>query len=103
MRRLIFISFFLILSGCWGALASTQREHQLACAQDQQSANPSSLKIYWDCNFHDYTLPPQCLQSDAAARSPQCTAIVKADDLHQGLSGTPGVLGASAFGAQMGR
>jgi hypothetical protein len=44
------------------------------------------MKIYWDCDPHNFTQSLDSLTNNAASHRPKRLAIIKAADLNQGVS-----------------
>jgi|SRR5579871_2532057 len=83
MKRTLYVALLLSLVGCadhWQNVAAKDRERILACQQAQSTG--SSWGVFWDCGSASYNqLPPECLASEAAARSDKCAAIAKGEML----------------------
>ena len=99
-RRAVLI-LVLALPGCaehWQNIASGAREQALAC--NEAKANGDSWGVFSHCGrAADVPLPPECMVSDDAARTPKCVAIAKGEALSGSVDSAAmaGVITGAAF------
>jgi hypothetical protein len=90
MRRAIFLGFVLLLAGCaehWQNIASGARSDIIACNNAKNNADSWGVFYYCD-KANGVPLPPECLVSDDAARSPKCVAIAKGEAMTGAVTST---------------
>jgi hypothetical protein len=90
MRRIVFLGFVLLLAGCaehWQNVASGARSDIIACNNAKNNADSWGVFYYCD-KANGVPLPPECLVSDDAARSPKCVAIAKGEAMTGAVTST---------------
>jgi hypothetical protein len=83
MRLLACMTVILVVSGCsaWGQHISSNARYQILACQDATNKG-DGWGVWMHCDkAADVPLPPECLKSDEAARTPKCASIAQAEAL----------------------
>jgi hypothetical protein len=87
---IVLLGFVLLLAGCaehWQNVASGARSDIIACNNAKNNADSWGVFYYCD-KANGVPLPPECLVSDDAARSPKCVAIAKGEAMTGAVTST---------------